>query len=186
MKQGTKINLLLYKEDYSKIEKFFYNLRIFALIYSIVLTVAVVGFYLYNLSLVNKARSLEKEKQSSIVEITAKQADEANLIYASKKIGLIEKYLAQDTNSLRYYNALTSSLSTVATSSAALTSFAIDKSRKTSFSVAFNSTAEILSFFKLAESDAFLKNFDSLNLNKLNLSSDPPFEVGFEGQFKKL
>ena len=87
----TKINLLLYKEDYRKIENFFKKFRWAVFIYSIIVVVSLFVFLLSSKQLDNRINDLETQKASLLNQIKSQSSDEAGFLYISKKIIWTEK-----------------------------------------------------------------------------------------------
>lgn len=186
----TKINLLLYKEDYRKIEEFFKKFRWGVFIYSFVLVLSLFVFLLFSKQLDNRINDLQAQKAALLNQIKSRSTDEAGFIYLSKKVDLIDEFLRKDVKFLPYYNFLSREFDKIGSDSASLDSFSVGNDRKTIFRTSFQNIAAMLNGLKFIESSTFLNKFDSLTLISANVvegvSNKSIFEISFEGKFKPL
>ncbi len=189
MKQ-TKINLLTYKSDYRKIERYFFLMRFFILIFSILFLVIVFCFY-FLLRLKNeKIDNLLNRKKRLLESIQDKKDNEAKIIFIQKKYQVLKDFLTDDAYFLPYYNLLSSALKP-ASESAKLETIQIDKERNVDFAVSFQQFNELTSFLKFVESVEFLKKFESLSLKSFSAqggekSKENKYILSFYGQFIKI
>lgn len=186
----TKINLLLYKEDYIKIEDFFKKFRWAVFIYSFILVVALFIFFISSKRLDNRINEIQTQKSSLLTQIKSQSSQEANFIYLSKKIDIADQFLKQDVKFLPYYNLLATEFNKIGSDSATLESFSVGNDRKTIFKATFKDLSSMLGTLKFIESDSFLDKFDVLTLTSANAleatSANSLYEISFEGKFKEL
>jgi len=186
MKKTRKINLLVNKTDYGKIDRYFKYLRRGVLILTILLFIFVVSFLYLHFNQTLRLQSLIKEQQNSLNILNEQRDNEVKLIYAANKVKTLDKFLLEDANFYPYYNLLVGNLS-AGTESGQLSSLTIDKDRESEFILVFSSFDKMLSSFKLIESPEFLKNFETLSLTDfLSGSNNQNFQLTFEGKFKKI
>lgn len=181
------INLLTDRKDYAKLERFVRMLRRGSLIYSFLLLLFVgVLLYIY-FRQTAEIRSLIEIKKQNINILSAKRDQEKKLVYAANKVKALDRFLLDDARFFPYYNLLVNSLNT-STESAQLSSLVIDKNRNFNFKLSFNNFGDLLNYFKYAESQDFLKNFEQLALSdfKSRRESGSKYELSFEGKFVNL
>lgn len=185
----TKLNLLVNRENYQKIEKIFSFIRILFYIQLSFLAVLFLFFFISTLRQNNAINGLLEQKKTLLQALQTKKDDEAKLIYLQDKYSTIKNFLKDDARSLPYYDLLNSSLSS-STGSAGLKSFLISKNREVEFSVAFINFNDLLSFFRFIESDSFLKNFEQVSLKSFsaieNSASKQNYELAFVGKFIEI
>lgn len=185
--KNKKINLLINREDYQKIEKFFFLIRIFVGVLSVVFFLLIIFSLGFFTKQNNTKQSLLEQKKIILQSLKEKQADQAKITYLEKKYLSLKEFLKEDAYFLPYYNLLNSALS-LSTQSAQLNSFEISKSREVKFSVIFTNFSELMNFFKFIESDRFLKNFENLVLKSFSttttdLNQEKNYELVFTGRF---
>ena len=183
----SKINLLTNREDYNKIESFFRLLRIVLVFLILIFVLVFIFFFMKLIFQMQRVQTLTNQKKALLDSIQGKENSEAKILYIQNKYRSIKKDLTEDANSLPYYNLLNSTLST-STESAALKSFAIDKNRDFTFTVAFQNFSSLLNFFKFIESDNFLKNFEKISLKSFSSGEEKSneksnYQLSFSGRF---
>ncbi len=189
MKQ-TKINLLTYKSDYRKIEKYFSFMRYFILFFSIIFLVVVFCFYFLVGSKNQKINNLLDRKKRLLESIQDKKDNEAKIIFIQKKYQVLKDFLTGDAYFLPYYNLLNSALKP-ASEAASLETIQIDKQRQVDFTVSFKQFKELTNFLKFVESQEFLKQFENLSLKSFSAQSggkdvEGKYVLSFYGQFTKI
>ncbi len=181
----TKINLLINKRDYGKVTAYFKYLRISVLTYTILLLLFVVTFLWLHYSQTKKLQSLI-DNQENLGQIAKQKEQEVKLIYAGNKVKALEKFLLEDANFYPYYELLIATLNQSA-AAAQLSSLTIDKARSFEFSLTFSTFEQMISSFRLIESQNFLRNFETLSLVDFRSGkTDENYQLSFEGKFKKV
>lgn len=200
----TKINLLLSKVDYQKIEKYFAYIRISAIASCIVFFAVFIYMFLQLNAQNSRLEKLLSQKKSYLEQLKDKKDIEAQLLYIEKKYGVIKGFEKDDVRALPYFNLLVTALSqnTPSTNSPSLQpaiaslsgnlasisaqvqvntrgtlkNFFIDKNRSVEFKVTFSNFSSLIDFTKFVESDSFLKNFERLSLKSFSLSGLSSFD----------
>ncbi|GEM_PF-1846836 len=173
----TKINLLTSRSDYLQLEKIARIFRQVVIGLTVLVALGVGGVVFYQFHQNNKLQNLLSQKQALLTTIGQQKTEEAKLIYIAKKTKLYDQFILDDARSLPYFELLKSALkistgsASSASSSASLSSFAIDKTRISSFTLSFPSVNSMIDSFAYIESSEFLQNFDSLSLSGLSISS---------------
>lgn len=182
----TKINLLINKTDYGKINRYFKYLRRVVLVSTILFFVLVMIFLYLNFIQTLKLRSLIEEQRNSLKILNEQKDNEVKLIYAANKVKTIERFLLEDANFYSYYNLLVDNLGN-STESGQLSGLSIDKNRQSKFTLFFPSFEKMLFSFRLIESPEFLKNFETLSLVDFVSGTDKQnYQLTFKGTFKKI
>jgi len=186
----SKINLAVSREDYQKYEQYFAWLRISLFMVLVFFLVIFLTFFVVLKNKYDKNNGLRTKKESLLVALKDKKGDEAKLFYLQKKYGDLETFLKDDAASLPYYTLLANALKESSESST-IKSFAINKSREASFTIAFTSFSELNSFFKFIESEIFLKNFEAITLKNFSVigaqeETVENYEISFDGRFKNV
>lgn len=182
-----RINLITKQKKYKSVEKFFGNLRYGTFISVGLFAVISLGIFILLTAQKNDVTKLNNEKQELYSYVTANKEAEAKYVYFRNKQKQISDILKDDVNFYPYYQVLQSSLGE-SSSEAVLDALELDKSRVTKFTISFASYDILISYFKLFESQDFLKNFDELSVVKFNpieLSKDR-YQLNFTGKFKHL
>ncbi len=178
----TKINLLTYKENYQQIERFFFFLRLFTIITIFVFTGVLYYFSTTMSKLSKKYNEVLERKKTLLSEINKKKETEAKIIYIKDKYTALNTFLKDDASILPYYNLLTSVLSQ-STASAKLDDFHVDTQRNIDFKFSFQNLTDLIDFFKLVESDDFLKNFEKLTLGGITADkTSTSYSLSFTGK----
>src|SRR3990167_8816503 len=99
----TKINLLVNKTDYGKIDRYFKYLRRGVLILTILLFVFVVSLLYLHFNQTLTLQSLIEEQRNSINILSEQKENEVKLIYAANKVKTLGKFLLEDANFYPYY-----------------------------------------------------------------------------------
>ncbi|MFN4212437.1 MAG: hypothetical protein ACK4FL_00510 [Microgenomates group bacterium] len=183
----TKINLLLNKEDYRKVENFFHWIRISAAILTLILMAILTYFSIVFIKQNKMINSLLEEKRLVLESLKNRENEEAKLIYLEKKYRALNEYLKDDAFFYPYYNLLNSALSE-STQSAQLKLFSINKNREVDFAVNFNNFSHVKSFLKFVESEKFIKNFENIVLKNFAINTAATdekenYELTFTGRF---
>ncbi len=186
----SKINLLTYKNDYQKVEKYFSHLRVFILILSFILLALVTFFFVYLKQKNQEINNLLGQKSALIEIINRQKENEAKLIFIQKKYQALKDFMKDDANFLPYYNLLNSALS-LSTGSAMLEKVQIDKGRNVVFDISFTNIGELTNFLSFIESESFLKQFETLSLKNYSAfneeaSQTESYKLSFEGRFVPL
>lgn len=182
-----KINLLSKQKKYIKLERVFQVLRICILVSGI--TVFLLDIIFFSLLLQQKKQldSLTSDKNKLLEFLVANRKEETSFAYFRNKQKQIATYLKNDVNFFPYYNLLNDSLKS-SSPEAQLDAVVIDKTKDVDFVVVFADFTSLLSFFKFAESDSFLKNFTNLNLKRFDLGNkdNKNYKLSFKGVFKDI
>lgn len=182
----NRINLLINREDYQKYENFFERFKLSAAILVGVLTVIFIFFYITLRNKLNTYEKMNSQKKTYLQLLTERSKDEAKINYIEKKFLDLKKYLKDDASSVTYYEILSDSIKN-SSDTAKLKSFDVDKSRNTTFVITFSIFEKMMSFLKFAESEVFLKNFETITLKNLiivgNSKESENYELSFVGKF---
>lgn len=185
------INLLSSRQDYRRADKFFGRLRYLAFFYSLGLVIVITALFVINNNLVNQVTALSAQKITLTQEVSQKASEETALVYISRKVGLIDEYLARDVKFEPYYNLFQNLLKETG-SSYVLSSFALRADRSFTFAVSFPSLEETNKFLTYAESSDFLKHFGTLTLsnirnqNRQDEETPGDYQLIFEGLFNPI
>lgn len=191
MKQ-KKINLSVFNNDYKKTLQFFKFLRIFTFIFSISVSAVFIFFFILNAGVLRQIDALTVEKNSLLSSSPSEKKNEAEILYVTQKLSLLDQYLKADTNSVYYFNLLSERLKD-SSNSAVLESFTLDKNHSTLFKVLFTSREATLNYLRYIETEDFLQHFSSLSLTNIatvseeNSSSNSArtnYRLSFTGTFK--
>lgn len=182
-----KINLLSKQKKYIKLEKVFQVLRVCVLVSGIIVFLLDIIFFSLLLQQKQQLDSLTAEKNKLLEFMVANRKEETSFAYFRNKQKQIASYLKNDVNFFPYYNLLNESLKS-SSPEAALDSVVIDKTKDVDFTVVFADFTSLLSFFKFAESDSFLKNFTNLNLKGFDIRTkeNKNYKLSFKGSFKDI
>lgn len=184
MKKG--INLLVKQQKYLNLEKAFKKLKfLVAVLFVIFLSSNLLLFFLSTRQKSNIERISGEKKELLDYLIQNKQV-EAKFVYFRNKQRQLSNILKEDVNFYPYYELLTQSLAPVP--QAVLETVTIDKSKVVNFIVSFPDYSSMLVFFKIAESEAFLKNFNRLVLNQFtnSVNAGQRYQLIFKGSFIPL
>lgn len=186
----SKINLAISREDYQKYELYFVWLKTSLFILGLAFFVIFLSFFITLKNKNDANNALKLQKKTLLEALKDKKGDEARLFYIQKKYGDLKTFLKDDASSLSYYRLLTEALKE-SSETAMIKSFSIDKSRKASFTIGFNSFPELNSFFKFIESEIFLNNFEAITLKSFSLAgaqdtASVNYEISFSGRFKNV
>ncbi len=184
MKKG--INLLVKQQKYLNLEKAFNNLKFLV----VGLFVIFIGSNLLLFFLLNRQKdTIEKltlNKKELLDYLFQHTQVEAKFVYFRNKERQVSDILKQDVNFYPYYELLTNNLASVP--QAILETVTIDKLKATTFIVSFPDYSSMLVFFKIAESDTFLKNFNRLVLSQFTntIGAGQRYQLIFKGSFIPL
>lgn len=181
------INLLFNKEDYRKIDNFFYQVRLLVTIMAVFLLLISIFFFFALFNQNKQLNLLLEEKSSALASLKNRENESAKVIYLEKKYRLLNEFLKDDAHFYPYYALLNSALSET-TSSAQLKLFKINKNRDVDFKVTFNNFSELTLFLRFVESEKFIKNFENLILKNFTIntggtSEKQNYELTFTGRF---
>lgn len=183
-----RINLITKQKKYLQEEKLFYYLKISTYIIFAIFFVCIA----VNLSfLVKSKKNLElkkKEKEMYLQFLLKNKEVEAKFVYFQNKSSQIKNILKNDVNFYPYYTLLKDSLK-YASPEPVIESIVINKDRRTTFMLGFESTQQLLAFFKFAESPEFLNNFSELSLHQFSLEERKEvknYKLGLVGKFNLL
>lgn len=180
------INLIKAGKRYQQYEKYFHYLRLTVVIFGIafiVMNIIFLGITYYKNHELNSLISRVKENNAYLQQ---NQETEAQFVYFGNKLLEVSRILKDDVNFEPYYNLLTQSLKT-SSQEARFESVEIDKNKQVEFSVALADYKALLSFFKFAESDSFLKYFNDITLTNFDLTEQKKsYKLTFKGKFKDI
>ena len=185
--KGKRINLLLKKKDYHKIELFFHFLKIGVYIIGFFLIISIVYAFKSGRKQVRELSTLLEEQRNTQRAIGKDEDIKEKLLLLSVKNSQLKQFMKNDVNFLPYYKLLRETLSH-STSAAALDNVTIDKDKNVNFDVFFPNYDSFINFFNFAESDNFLGKFKKLTLNNFaaNEKSTNKYKLSFTGVFKDL
>jgi hypothetical protein len=183
----TRINLIVNREDYHKTETFFSYLKLSIFIIFILFLLVSSFFLILFKQKNNQLKIINLEKQSVLRLINENSQKFAQLNYLRQKYKLLKTYIKDDANSSPYYSLLNEALKD-ASNSAQINEFNIDKDRRVDFTIAFSDFPSLRNFFKIIESQKFLKNFESIYLRSFNvigatIDRKENYELSFYGKF---
>ena len=128
----------------------------------------------------------EFTKENLFAAAIGKNGDEAKINYIQKKYTDMNTFLKDDAASLPYFQLLTEAIKG-SSESAGIKSFDINKDHSTSFTVTFSSFDTLMEFLKFAESQTFVKNFETIILKSFTIIGDKEkkesYQLGFSGKF---
>ena len=103
------------------------------------------------------------------------------------KFSLLKSMLQDDARSYTYYKHLITIVS-LAPANGTITSFKIDSTQKTEFTIHFASYEDAIAFIEYSETAAFLDQFLNISLNEFQISGDGDviYELMYSGSFIKL
>lgn len=182
-----RINLLVKQGKYIKLEHAFGKLKWVLILFVVFFTACYVfiSFLLFDQKKV--IDSLSQEKEVLLEFLLALNKVEAKFVYFRTKEQQLSDILKDDVNFYPYYKLLDQTLKSLS-SSAVLESVTINKLREAEFTLSFPDSKSMISFFKFAESDDFLKNFNTLVLTQFTQiqAESQQFELIFKGTFIAL
>lgn len=182
----NNINLLINREDYQKYENLFERLKLTAAILTVILVIIFAYFYFSIKNQFNIYEKMNLQKKTYLELLTSRRGDEAKINYIEKKYSDLKKFLKDDASSSTYFEILSDSIKN-SSESAKLTSLEVDKTRNTSFTITFSEFEKMMDFLKFAESEVFLKNFESIALKNLEVvggkQTTNNYELSFTGKF---
>ncbi len=188
----TSINLLTSRDDYLKIERSLQLVRTIVVVFSVIFVVSALIFIFIQYQQNRNLQDLIDQKKTLLSSLSTYKDQEAKVVFVAKKIKSYNQFILDDARFLPYYNLLNSALentrgSVIASSTASLDSFAIDKDRVVSFTLRFGNVNDMVDSFKYIETEGFLKNFEQLSLNGLSLDSKQTDNIlSFSGKFKQI
>ncbi len=185
----NRINLIINRADYNKYQSYFNYLKI------ILILISVSTFIFLIISLINLQKQikisneLNLRKSNFIKLLTDKNTEEIKIKFLEKKYQLLNQYLKEDSFSSPYYQLLLNNLS-LASGEPKLKIFKINKKREIEFTVSFNNFNDLKEFFKFAESEIFINNFEELFLKSFNINNESEikknYQLSFKGVFKNI
>ena len=110
MKQ-TKINLLVNKQDYQKVEKYFYVIRYITFFFIIIFALSLGYVFIQLRNQNNSLNELSNKKKALLESLANKEEDEAKIIFINNKYNTLKKFEEEDVKALPYYNLLITALS---------------------------------------------------------------------------
>lgn len=182
----NRINLLVSREDYRKYENYFEWLKLSVTLLTVILFVIFVSFYLVLRNKFNIYEKMNLQKKIYLQQLTERKDDEAKINYIQKKYLDFKTFLKEDAASLPYYQLLSDAIKN-SSESATLKSFQVNKDRESSFTITFTVFDTLRDFLKIAESQAFIKNFENISLKNFIVIGDKEknenYELSFSGKF---
>ena len=129
------------------------------------------------------------QKKTYLQLLTQRRGDEAKINYIQKKYTDLNTFLKDDAFSTPYYQLLSDAIKD-SSESASLKSFEVNKNRITSFTISFTAFDKLMNFLKFAESQTFIKNFESISLKSFVIVGDKEkkesYELRFSGKFGRF
>lgn len=182
-----RINLLVKQEKYVRLEHSLNNLK-WILLFLVIIFVgcyAVMTFLLFRQKGV--IDNLSQDKKILLEFLLVNDKTEAKFVYFRSKENQLSDILKEDVNFYPYYQLLDNTLKTTAPL-ALLEAVAINKERETVFTLSFPDPNSMLTFFKFAESDEFLENFNQLILSQFSQTQleGQNYQLIFKGTFVAL
>ncbi len=185
----NRINLIINRADYNKYQSYFNYLKIILILISIITFI----FLIITLAILQKQIKISNElnlRKSNLIKLlTDKNTEEIKIKFLEKKYQLLNQYLKEDSFSSPYYQLLLNNLS-LASTEPKLKFFKINKKRETEFIISFSNFNDLKEFFKFAESDIFINNFEKLSLKSFNINNESKikedYELSFKGIFKNI
>ena len=103
------------------------------------------------------------------------------------KFSLLKSMLQDDARSYTYYKHLITIVS-LAPANGTITSFKIDSTQKTEFSMHFASYDDAIAFIEYSEGSAFLEKFTNISLNEFQIQDkeNGEYDLIYSGTFIKL
>ena len=185
----NRINLLVNSEDYQKYENLFERLKLSAAILTGILTIIFLFFYFSIKSKFDAYEKMNLQKKTYLQSLTDLREDEVKINYIQKKYLDLKNFLKDDSASVAYYEIVSDAIKD-GSESAKLKSLEVDKTRVTAFSIGFSGFEKMMNFLKFAESEIFLKNFETISLKNLvivgNSELNENYELTFIGKFKPI
>lgn len=185
MKKG--INLLIKQDQYIRYERVFKQLKLVLVLFCLVALLEYLGLYLVVQRQREKTVELQNQNQTLLNYIVQHKQVEANLLFFKQKEQQLVTILKTDVNFYPYYELLTNSLLQYGPQ-AKLVSLTMDNTHESEFTLQFPDYSSMLTFFKFAETDEFVKNFATLML--ANFTATPgeqqSYQLVFKGTFKEI
>lgn len=182
----NRINLLVSREDYQKYETFFFQLKLVTVILMLILFIIFIFFYQLLRGKFNQYEAMNLQKKTYLQQLLTRTGDEAKINYIQKKYTDMNVFLKEDAASLPYFQLLSDAIKG-SSESATLKSFDINKDHSTSFTISFSSFDTLMEFLKFAESEIFVKNFETITLKSFTIIGDKEkkesYQLGFNGKF---
>src|SRR3989338_3603008 len=182
----NRINLLISREDYRRYENYFEQLKLSAVILTVILFIFFISFYLILRNKFSLNERMNLQKKTFLLLLTERRADEAKINYIQKKYLDLKTFLKNDASSTPYYQLLSDAIK-VSSESASLKSFEVNKDRITSFTISFSGFNKMMDFLKFAESKTFIKNFENISLKNFVVLGEKEkkesYELSFSGKF---
>lgn len=185
----TRINLLISKQDYNRIDGYFKLFRTFLVAFCLLLLFVISGLAGYRIYLTTLMDKLTQTKKAVYSQLENRKTDEVKLMRLSSKLASYQKFIKEDVHFIPYYELLISTFEQ-SSQSATLREFNIDKSRAMNFNLSFNSFDEMLNTFKFIESSNFAANFEKLDMVNFvgtgGSAQGAVYQLSFEGTFKPI
>jgi predicted RND superfamily exporter protein len=181
------INLLIQRKDYKKKERFFYWFRKVTFALGFITILILLAILINNQKVKNQYASLLSKKEAILQELSRKKEIEKQVVYVNEKSNFLDKVLNEDVNFLPYYRALKAYLP-ISTSSADIGSIKYDKAKRVEFLLNFSNYNDLYDSLSNFESEEFLKLFEELTLNSVNLSETKAknYQLSLKGKFKDI
>lgn len=183
-----RTNLLISKQGYSNILRYFKLFKFFIVILSAVILIFVLIFGVLIYQQNKQLEQLGIQKQDNLQLLSAKKEDEVKLIKIANKIKNLETFSKDDANFYQYYQILNQTFN-LSTEEAKIEDLNIQKDRKFNFSLSFTDLKSLLETFKFIESEKFLKNFSTIYLQNFETQEKlgvKLYRISFEGIFKEI
>ena len=184
----TKINLLINKQDYQKVEKYFYFLRYITIFFIIVFALSLGYVFIQLRNQDNKINTLSSKKKALLESLKNKEEDEANIIFINNKYNTLKKFEEDDVKALPYYNLLITALSQNSTDEDTETTEQIEKDVLGILENEGTESADIAEDnSKLATESAIIKKVTEFELGSLEIFKlDKERNVEFTVTFNNL
>lgn len=188
-----RINLIINREDYQKYEQYFFYLKIFVFVLSIMFFISFLSIFINLNNKTKLANQLKSQKISLLQYLNNKTENFAKINYIEKKYQDLNLFLKEDANSSTYYNILDLALKE-SSQAAVLKNFKINKNREVEFKISFNDFQSLKNFFQFIETPKFLSNFETISLKNLSIigqkeeneDNKKNYELNFVGKFINL
>lgn len=181
-----RINLLHSTKNYRQYETIFRYIRLASIIYGVIFLVGLSISFVLLFRKNQEYESLNSRRSSDVAFLLSHKEKEAEFVLFGNKLSEAKDLLKEDVNFHPYYKLLSNSLRS-ASQEAKFESISIDKDKSVEFTVSLSNYQHLLSFFRFAESEDFLKNFKELTLTNFDVTdAKKSYKIAFKGKFIDL
>jgi DNA-dependent RNA polymerase auxiliary subunit epsilon len=164
---GKRINLFKKQESFGQLDEKLKKLNFYGVIFTTVLLVIFLSFFVYNLYLSKNITKLSTQKESLVQQLNQDNT-QFKINYISNKTDQIKKYDKNDAHFTAYYDLLKNALQS--NSTPVFSSFKIDSKRNIEMDFNIDSYDTFQKILSYTESDDFLKYFNTLNVQSASYS----------------